>query len=362
MLPMTARLGNSHAAGQCGPMAAITALGVSLALASVTASAGDRAPPRRHEFTQAHMGVPIKIVLYADDEAAANRAAEAAFQRIAALDRVMSDYDPQSELSRLSRSAGSGQAMPLGDDLWRVLCRAQALAEQTGGAFDITVGPVVRLWRRARRMQEMPRRELIEAARAAVGFRHLELDPMRQTATLRRPGMRLDLGGIAMGDAVDQALAVLAQHGIRSALIDASGDIAASGPPPGELGWRVAIAPRGGQREPRLWLSLAQGAVAVSGDVFQQVEIDGVRYSHIVDPRTGLGLTSRIAVTVIAADCLTADSLATAVSVLGPDAGLKLVDQTPGAAALVVQETDGTLQQFASRRWSDAPWLEAPRP
>lgn len=299
------------------------------------------------------MGQPIKIILYAPDEPSANRAAEAAFDRIAQLDRVMSDYQPESELSRLSATAGSGRAVPVSDDLWRVLDRSQRLAERTDGAFDITVGPYVRLWRRARREKELPTDARLDEARRAVGYRHLRLDEPGRTAELLVPGMRLDLGGIAVGYAVDEAMAVLRQQGIARALIDASGDILVSEPPPGETGWTIGIGPLDAEGAPSRYLHLRMAAVTTSGDAFQHVVIGGRRYSHIVDPHTGLGLTDRSSVTVVADDCITADSFATAVSVLGPKRGLELIDDTPGAAALIVRNIDEKIETTASSRLAE---------
>lgn len=333
-----------------------------LAVASLAqAVAAEPSPPAsdepanlaRHSFEQRHMGQPIKMILYAPDEPSANRAAEAAYARIAELDRVMSDYQAESELSRLSATAGSGRAVPVSDDLWRVLDRSQRLAVQTDGAFDITVGPYVRLWRRARREKQLPTDARLQEARRAVGYRKLVLDETRRTAELQASGMRLDLGGIAVGYAVDEAMAVLRRHAITRALIDASGDILVSEPPPGEPGWTVGIAPLDAEGPPSRYLSLQRASVTTSGDAFQHVVIGGRRYSHIVDPHTGLGLTDRGSVAVLAGDCITADSLATAVSVLGPKRGLELIDGTPGGAALIVRNIDDQITTTASRRLAE---------
>lgn len=305
----------------------------------------------RYESSQPQMGVPFKIILYAPDETAAKGAFEAAFARIGQLNAILSDYDPQSELSRLSRTAGSNTAVAVSEDLWNVLARSQSLAQRTGGAFDVTVGPYVRLWRRARRNGRMPSAERLAAARAAVGYKYLKLDDASRTAELLRPGMRLDLGGIAMGYAVDEALEVLESRGITRALIDASGDIGAGDPPPGKAGWTIGVAPVSADGAPSREIVLAHAAVTTSGDAFQHVVIDGKRYSHIVDPRTGLGLTDQSGVTVIAPDCTTADSLATAVSVLGPEAGLKLVESTPGVAAFIVRAPAGKVETYESTRF-----------
>ncbi len=283
------------------------------------------------------MGVAFKVLLYAADKPAANNAAQAVFDRIAALDQAMSDYKPDSELSRLSDAAPCPQGVPVSESLWLVLSRAQLLAEQSGGAFDITVGPYVKLWRRGRRQKELPRPEGLAEAARAVGYKNLELDSENHRVRLLQPGMRLDLGGIAMGYAVDESLALLRAAGISSALVDASGDIGVSAPPPGVPGWKIGIAPMVPGGPPSRILLLANAAVTTSGDAYQFVEIAGRRYSHIIDPRTGLGLTDRSAVTVVAPDCITADSITKAVLVLGPEAGLKLIDATPGAAAIVVR-------------------------
>ena len=293
----------------------------------------------RFEFAQPQMGVSFRVVLYAPDKAKAQSAAAAAFDRIQKLNDILSDYDPDSELSRLSQTAGQAKAVPVGADLWQVLSRAQILAERSEGAFDVTVGPVVTLWRKARRENQLPKRELLAEARAAVGFQKMQLDARRHTVELRVPGMRLDVGGIAKGYAVDEALAVLRAQGVRRALVSGGGDLAVSDPPPGQKGWRIQVAALDVVNAPAPpFVFLANAALATSGDVFQHLEVDGQRYSHIVDPHTGLGLTDHSQVTVIARDCTTADGLATAVSVLGPASGLQLVARTPRTAAYIVRQ------------------------
>jgi FAD:protein FMN transferase len=303
----------------------------------------------RYEYAQPQMGVPFRIVLYATDDAKARAAAVAAFARVRQLNSILSDYDPDSELSQLSQSSGSAQEIRVGDDLWNVLVRAQSLAEKTGGAFDITVGPSVTLWRKVRRLKQMPPPDVIENFRKAVGFQHLKLHPSTRTASLLFPEMRLDLGGIGKGYAVDEAMKVLKSHGITRALVGADGDILVSDPPPGQEGWRIEVVnPRGEDKTQSLLLKNA--AISTSGDLSQYVELDGRRYSHVVDPRTGVGLTDQILVSVIASESMTADSLATAISVLGPERGLELIASTPGTdariarpgeAGLEVSETDG---------------------
>ncbi|HZZ27567.1 MAG TPA: FAD:protein FMN transferase [Pirellulales bacterium] len=296
----------------------------------------------RFTFTENHMGAPWKIVLYAADETVANRAAQAAYARIEELNRILSDYDSDSELSRLSATSPSSNPVPVSDDLWHVLEFAQALSEKSDGAFDMTVGPLTKLWRRARRTKEMPSAELLAAAREATGYRSLRLNSAMHTAQFRKPGMRLDAGGIGMGYGVDEAFKVLKREGITSALIDASGDIGVSNPPPGKPGWRIGIEPPSGEGTPSRYVQLSNYAITTSGDAFQFVEIDGQRYSHIIDPRTGLGVTGHSSVTVIAPDCITADSYTKPICVSGAEAGFKIIEATPGAAAFVQREVAGS--------------------
>jgi len=306
-------------------------------------------PLERFEFTQIQMGMAFRVVLYAPDADSANAAAAAAYGRIRQLNGIMSDYEHESELMLLCRTAGTGRAVPVSRDMLVVLSRAVALSRKSDGAFDVTVGPLVRLWRKARRMKQLPATAELDAARAVVGYRYVRVDEEAGTVELLKPGMQLDLGGIAVGYAVDETLALLTARGITSALVDGSGDVGVSGAPPGTPGWRIGIAPLEADREPSRYLVLKNAAVTTSGDAYQFIEIDGKRYSHIVDPRTGLGLTDRSSVTVIAPNCTIADSYTKAVAVLGPEPGIKLIDETSGAAALVLRAPEGKLESFESR-------------
>jgi thiamine biosynthesis lipoprotein len=313
----------------------------------------------RFVFEKAEMGVPFRITLYAPDEAQARTASDAAFARVEVLNSILSDYDPDSELSRISRTSGTGKAVPVSTDLWRVLELSQSVAVRSGGAFDITIGPLVNLWRRARRKHELPASAQIAEMRARVGFHKLRLDHERRTAELLAPEMRLDVGGIAKGVAVDEALKVLAAQGVERALVAASGDIGASGPPPGQPGWKIEVATLDTEGAPPAELVwLRHSAVSTSGDTFQRIEIDGVRYSHIVDPRTGIGMTDHSLVTILGPDCTTTDSWETTVTILGPEPGLELVESLPRTAARIVRKPGAAIDVRRSSRWAE---LAAPR-
>ena len=326
----------------------VTAAGfLALSLSSRAESALDQ----RFEFTRPEMGVPFRIVLYAPDEKKARAAAEQAFATVERLNAIFSDYEADSELSRLSQTAGSGQRVAVSPDLWSILNSSRQLSERSQGAFDITIGPCVKLWRTARTRRALPEPALLDQARRSVGYRNLVLDPEKQTAELLLPRMRLDLGGIAKGYAVDKALAALEQAGIRQALVGGAGDLAASEAPPGQSGWRIELPPLE-ENGPSRFVRLRRAALSTSGDTFQRLEIGGKRYSHIIDPHTGMGLTDQSLVSVIARYCTDSDGLATALSVLGPGAGLKLIENEPGAAARMMRLVDGRSETVESSRFS----------
>jgi thiamine biosynthesis lipoprotein len=292
------------------------------------------------------MGSTFKLVLYSPDEPIARRASRAAFDRIAELDGKLSDYNPESELMRLCAQAG-GPPVRVSADLFEILERAQQMSERSHGAFDVTVGPLVRLWRRARRDRKMPAAERLNQAKALVDYHLIRLDRTARTVQLVKPGMKLDLGGIAKGYTAHAAIEVLKRQGIDRALVAGAGDIAVSGPPPDRDGWTVAIAPLDPRSpEPATLLSLKDAAISTAGDAERFVEIEGKRYSHIVDPHTGLGVVDRCSVTVVARDGATADSLDTAVYILGPDRGLPLVESLEGTAAYIIRATQNGQQTF----------------
>ena len=293
--------------------------------------------PSRYEFTERHLGVDVHLTLYADREAVANAAAAAAYHRIAALNLVLTDYDENSEAMRLVKHAVPGQPVPVSQELWDALQASQIYSVKSNGVFDVTVGPLVKLWRRARRKGELPDPQLVVEARQRVDYRFIQFSPEKREVTLARTGLQLDFGGIGKGFIADRALQTLKEQGCPSSLVAIAGDIAAGDAPPAAAGWKIGIAPlESPTGPPSRYLLLNNCGVSTSGDAFQFVEIAGVRYSHIVDPRTGLGLTERCSVTIVAPDCTTADGLATTVCLLGRKAGFELLEETPGVAGLYV--------------------------
>lgn len=313
---------------------------------------------RRFEFREPHMGTTVRIVLYSTDKSQAETAARAAFSRVVELNRIMSDYDPDSELSRLCAAHRESLGPPtrVSPELFYVLKTGQEVARRSNGAFDLTIGPLVRLWRISRRTQRLPQEAALADARSRVGFDKLVLDESTRTVQFRVPGMQLDLGGIGKGYTADEILRILRQAGISRALAAVGGDIAVGDAPPGQPGWRIEIASLSGGPS-QYTLRLAHAAVSTTGDKEQFVEINGVRYSHVVDPRTGLGQTGRRSVTVIAPQGILADSLTKAVALMEMDQAMRLIDQTPKAAALIIRRTEKGDEVDRSRRFDS--YLEA---
>jgi thiamine biosynthesis lipoprotein len=299
-------------------------------------------PAHLYEAVEPHMGTLVSIKLYAAEETQARNAFRAAFDRIAQIDAALSDYLPDSELNRIGREA-VGRPVRVSDDLFEVAAAAQRFARETDGAFDITSGALTHLWREARKRQRVPDTETIQAAREHCGYRKLHVDAVHRTIEIDSRDMQLDVGGIAKGYAADQALAAISKLGIHSALVAASGDLAFSDAPPAERGWKIGV---DALDEPLL---LTNAAVSTSGSSEQHLDARGKRYSHIVDPKTGVGLTSNLSVTIVARRGIDADAAATAVDVLGRDRGLAFLRRRPDLAALIAtKDNSGHYECVAS--------------
>ncbi|GMV24931.1 MAG: hypothetical protein AMXMBFR58_09620 [Phycisphaerae bacterium] len=273
--------------------------------------------PNRHEFARVLMGVKTSVVIYAADASAAETSAAAAFDRIAALDECMSDYRVDSELNRLCGRAGRGP-VTVSRDLLDVLVTADKVSRATGGLFDVRVGPLVGLWRESRRTGSLAGAQALEKARAlAAGS--MTIDPAASTVELGLPGMKLDLGGIGKGYAAAAARDVLVAQGMRACMVTMSGDVAVGDAPPGEQAWTIEVAT--GASDPRR-VALPPGhSISTAGDAEQKLTIAGVRYSHIVDPRTGVGSSRRGAAVVAGTDGALVDALDDALYLAGPAEG-----------------------------------------
>lgn len=321
----------------------------------LTAAAPLLAGDAVHLFQQPHMGCLFSIKIVAPDFAAAKSAADGAFDLIREADASFSDYRPESELSRLCATAGSGKSAPVSADLWKILTDSQRYWEWSGGVFDITLGPCTKLWRDSRKSQQLPEPEVLRSAKNASGFSLLHLNTDGHTARLEKPGMRLDLGGIAKGWVLDAAVRLLHdQNHLTNFLIDAGGQIAAMGHPPGKEAWHVAVEKVPWEPDGHTTVVRLCGLhLATSGDLHQFVEIGGKRYSHIVDPASGLGSTLGMQASVISTSGATADVAATVLCLVAPEKGLKLLKSFPDTEAriLIPAAAGGAPREVVSPGW-----------
>lgn len=267
------------------------------------------------QFEEAGMGTRFTIQVYAGSKQEVIPVIEAAWARLRELNSRFTDYDPESELMWLCRQP-PGSPVLVSPELYAVLLDAQKVSRMTGGAFDITIGPLKRLWKQSGRDNRLPSPEKLQNAFAITGYQKVALLP-GQTVSLAVPGMHLDLGGIAKGYAAQDLVRLISARGFPAVLVAASGDIAVGEAPPAKKGWPVGVV------TPDQTVELPpHSAISTSGDSEQHFEIDGVRYSHVLNPKTGLGLTHRTLVSVRGPDAWMTDALATAISVLGTADGL----------------------------------------
>ncbi|HXB07780.1 MAG TPA: FAD:protein FMN transferase [Puia sp.] len=325
------------------------------------AALNDARGQTKYSFERPAMGSPFTITIETGDSLAAARAAAEGFRLTDTLNGMLSDYVDSSEINRLSATSGRGRFIIVSPPLFDILRRAQEAARMSQGRYDITVGPVVRLWRKARKTGVPPAPDEIAAALKHTGYRYLHLDTTSSSVWLEKPGMQLDVGGLGKGFVAQAVLQRLAEWGFPVAMVNAGGKIVAGASPAGRAGWIIGInAPGEKERLLPLLLSLRQMAVATSGDIYQYMEWRGRRYSHIIDPRTGIGLTRRRNVTAIAGDGTTADWLATACSILSYRQALKLLRRFPGAALLVTEMKHGEIIQKSSVNFKKYQLPDAP--
>lgn len=311
---------------------------------------------QRYDFQSRHMGTQVQIMLYATSEPEAETAANSAFDRIEEINQSMSDYIDESELNRLSRLSGSGNWMEISRSFFDVLKESVLISQKTDGLFDVTIGPMTHTWRYLRRLPdpELPDEDEIKSMQKRVGYHHIELDEVKMKARLMAKNMQLDFGGIAKGYAAEEAVRVITSYGIHSVLVDAGGDISAGDPPPGRPAWDVAI-PKGGLSETPdyITLTLSGKTLTTSGDMYQFVEIDGTRYSHIINPKTGIGSFDQIQATVISSNGMYADAFASVLTLMEPDDGIELIEQLDNTEAILVMEVSGEIREWRTSGISD---------
>jgi thiamine biosynthesis lipoprotein len=307
------------------------------ALALLGAAAQSRAEWLFRE--EAIMGTRCAVEFWTDDDVSGAALAERAFAEMRRIDALMSTYKPASELSLVNARAAAGP-VKISRELYRLIETSLDYSLLTDGAFDITYASVGYLYDyRARRH---PGRVAIARALAGVNYRHVILDSGASTIRFARPGVRVDLGGIAKGHAVDRALAVLQSAGVSRAMVNAGGDTRIVGDRFGKP-WMIGIRDPNRRERVILRMPLSDAALSTSGDYERYFEEGGVRYHHIVDPKTGDSARKLRSATVIAATATRSDALSTSVFVMGADAGLALIDRLADVDAVVVLP-DGTVR------------------
>jgi FAD:protein FMN transferase len=306
------------------------------------------------EYQQPKMGTVFRILIWAPDQKTADAAAEAAWERIDQLNHELSDYEADSELNQLCRRTDKGpmtEPVAVGDDLWAILVDSIEAAKLSEGAFDITVGPLTRLQRQSRKTDQLPDPQKLKQAMESVGWKHVRLIPEHHRVQLLRAKMQLDVGGIGKGFTSDEVIKLLKERGIKSALCGAAGDIAVGDAPPGREDWRIAIQSLKSPEKISDYIHIHDYGISTSGDTYRSAVVGNKHYSHIIDPRTGLGLTSHIGVTTAAPRGTVTDWTGTAISILGPEKGLAMIDRIKGAAARIVTvDEQGHEKVYESKR------------
>jgi len=283
------------------------------------------------------MGTAVHITVWTDDEAAAVDAIGKAFAEFRRVDQLMSSWTKTGAVARINDSAGSREPVEVDAEVFGVVERALDAARTTRGAFDITVGAFRGLWKFDQDKDgSIPAADAVAGRLPLVNFRRVRVNRKKRTVYLAKKGMRITLGGIAKGHAVDNAVAILREAGFQDFILQAGGDLYVSGQK-GEEPWVVGIRdPRGGRSAPFAILPLSDATFSTSGDYERSVIVDGKRYHHILDPKTGRPASRVRSVTVKADDAITADVLSTSLFVMGVERGMKLVERTRGVEAVFV--------------------------
>jgi thiamine biosynthesis lipoprotein len=307
--------------------------------------AGQTAESHQYRYM---MGTSIQVQAFGGDEATRRAAIDEAFAAFAEIDRLMSNYRDDSELTRLNRD-GARDAVAVSEPMFAVLDAARRVSAASGGAFDITVGPLVRLWGFHDKAPHIPTDVELAAVRPLVDYRGVLLDAELRTAHFARPGVELDLGGIAKGFAVEIAAGVLRRKGL-SGFIDAGGNLYLLGTPPGKRAWTIGIKDPDARDRVLGVVDTGEISVSTSSDSYNFLVANGRRYGHILDPRTLQPSTESLSATVLCRDGTLADAMSKAAFILGPKAGLALVDSLPDMSAVIAfRKSDGSVGVAVSR-------------
>lgn len=290
---------------------------------------------------RAAMGSRFEISAVHADSRQCQQAIDAAYGEIERIEALISEWRETSAVSEINRKAGI-EPVVVPQELFNLTRRALRVSSLTDGAFDITFHTVGRLWNFKSRTAPIPDDESIQRALKDTGYQHVILDESKRTVLLDRAATRIGFGGIGKGYAANRAVFVLKEHGVTGGVINAGGDLVLFGTQENGKPWRVGIANPLDRDKVFAWLDATEQAVVTSGDYENYIEYGGKRYGHILDPRTGYPASEVRSVTIVCPDGELADALATGVSVLGVDAGLKLINRLRGVEAMLV-DASGTI-------------------
>ena len=272
------------------------------------------------------MGSRFEITVIANTKPEANGYIDLAVAEITRIEKLISSWDPASQTSEINRNAGI-KSITVDEELYTLIGRSVELSKLTDGAFDISYASMDKIWKFDGSMSEMPAEKDIAASVEKVGYKNIILDPENFTVFLKLPGMKIGFGAIGKGYAADKAKKLLMEHGVKAGIINASGDMTTWGKQMNGSDWKVAITNPMDKNKAFAMLPIEEGAVVTSGNYEKYVVFNGVRYSHIIDPRTGYPATGIISATVFAPKAELADALATSIFVMGIKAGLDFINQ-----------------------------------
>ena len=314
-----------------------------LALSLLVGSTAQAQAPKQELKTQKKllllMGTRFELVAVSEDEKLANAAIEAGIKEIQRIEALISEWQPTSQTSAINRSAG-GMPVPVDEELYELIRRSLRISELTGGAFDITWAAADKVWKFDGSMKAMPDSQAVVNSIRHIGYQKIQLIPETHSVYLKEKGMKIGFGAIGKGYAANRARDVMQNMGIRSGVVNAAGDLITWGKQADGQPWFIGIADPADQDKVFSWLTADRTAVVTSGSYEKYAEINGTRYSHIIDPRTGYPAAGLKSVTIICPDAELADALATATMVLGREEGLYLINQLKAVECLMVTDKD----------------------
>ena len=305
---------------------------------------------KRFEVHSYEMGSDFRLIFYASNDSIAEAAVHESWNEVRRLNQIFSDYSMDSEISLLSQESLPHEWLPVSDDLFIVLKQAGQISRQSNGLFDVTMGPLTKLWRAIRQAPEpkLPSDSVVQKLNQRVGYGSVHLKEPNQIQ-LTRSNIEFDFGGIAKGYAAERILYLLSTYGIERAMINAGGDVTVGDPPPGRTHWEVVVPWIGKEGTSDVQkFKLKNVTIATSGSVHRSILIDGERYSHIIDPRTGIGSKKQIQATVISSAGMLADAYATVLTILNPREGICMIESLPNLEAFIFQKREDGVRMITS--------------